>query len=176
MKIKKLVIEIITLSLFLLIFVPILKNSSIKLTMAANNMNSVGSIELTEIHSSSDTLFPMTEDFALEKGDKTILNLKNKSSNLKNYTLLLRVEKDSTLDIKFLNYSINDDAYNFKEKIDIQDEQYNYYELYNNIILENSSIDIQFYIWLKSTTQNEAMNKKLKYSFIVKENNELALK
>lgn len=176
MKTKNLIIEIIFISLFLVIFVPILKNNSIKLTMAANNMISIGSIELTETYSSSDTFLPMTDEFAIKNGDKTILNLKNKSSILKNYTLLLRVEKNSTLNIEYFNYSINNSVYNFKEKIDIADEHYNYYEIYNNSLSENESRDIEFYMWLKSTTGNEAMNKNLTYSFIIKENNELAIK
>lgn len=171
---KGLIIEIILISLFLIIFVPVFKNNSIKQTMAANNMSSVGSLELKETYSGSNQLFPMTDEFAIKNIDKTKLNITNKSSISKNYSLLLRVEQSSTLDIKNLKYSINNKIYSFTEEIETNDDEYKYYELINSSI--SKSEDIEFCMWIKQTATNESMNKSLSYSFIIKENNELALK
>jgi len=114
-------------------------------------------------------MFPINNQEAIKNLKRTTLKVINDTKTKEDYTLLLRIEKTSTLDFHCLNVIINDQV-NSLEQLLLMDDLENYYFVLASDSLIGNQKDYAFAMWMDENTGNEMQGKMLNYSFEIQKN------
>lgn len=110
-------------------------------------------------------LFPVTEEYALNNFEKSIINVVNNTNENKVYNLVLIIEKNSTLDTKYLKININGKTYKLDDLYYTENNYVKYFIIDNNTVKKESINYNNIYIWLDYETPNSEQNKTLTMNF-----------
>ena len=163
-EIKGLLFEISVLSFIIIINIiiwPSLKEEHLKKTDAV--MSYVSNLSIDFVNNEEYYLFPMTDEYAINNLKKNTIKVTNYNNNYREYSLYLKEDKSSTINIDSLTFMFNDKIVDFNEIYSYEDENYIYYKVYNNNIKNIEYVDYVF--WLKS--DSEITNVNFIYSFEV---------
>ena len=165
-QINGLIIEIFFFSLIVIGYIltfPNLKEDNLKKTeaiLAYSNKLTINTLE-----ENNYDLFPMTDEYAINNLKVNTLKIDNVSSKGVNCELLLKVSKNSTLDIGNLKIKIDDKIDYISNAFSYEDGEYYYYLLNTKMIDGNDYNIVSYIIWLSSDTKN--VNGSLTYAFEV---------
>ncbi|MBQ7141345.1 MAG: hypothetical protein IJO32_07585 [Bacilli bacterium] len=166
-QIFKLIFEILFTSLIIVINISARNNSiDIQNKVFAFN-NRLNAIEFKQLNQMNATnIFPISNDDALNKYEKSIFQISNKNNNNIRYRFIYRVYKSSTVEIDWFNFYFKIDE---NETIDnLSNQKINNTDDYTDIILYEGNLnsneikEIEFLIWLDYNIGNEAQNKVLR--------------
>lgn len=163
-EVKGLLFEISILSFIIVMSIllcPNLKEEHLKKTEAV--MSYVSDLSINVVNRKEYYLFPMTDEYAINNLEKSTIKVSNYNDDNKQYSLYLKVDKNSTINVDKLNFMFNDKIIDFNETYSHQDENYVYYQVYQNNVREYDYIDYIF--WLKE--DSEITNVNFIYSFEV---------
>lgn len=174
-EIKTLIRKIILTTIFTIVITVIWSNISNTKAMQTKNYLAINNA-LTVTHNiNNDYLYPMQDKEAITKLTKNIITVKNNNNTKTNYSLLLRIEKSSTLDLNVLKYEFNGEIGTLNNLYK-EDTLYYYYNLSDLNINENGTSESTFIMWINEDAANIAQNKTLSYKIIATDNNALVLK
>lgn len=131
------------------------------------NNNSLNSVDIDFIkdnnlainyHDNSDVLMPMSDSYAMNNIDKSVINVTNYNSDDIEYKLFMRVKKDKDLDFNQLKVMLNDDIFRLYSKYDYEDSNYLYFDLAHQKV--NNINNVNFAMWLDKSVDNSSL-----YSF-----------
>ena len=163
-EVKGLLLEIFILSFIIVMSILLcsnLKEEHLKKTEAV--MSYVSNLSINVVNRNEYYLFPMTDEYAIENLEKNTIKVSNYNDDNKEYSLYLKVDKNSTTDINSLNFMFNDKIIDFNEIYSYEDENYIYYQVYHNNVRKCDYIDYIF--WLKEDSKITNIN--FIYSFEV---------
>lgn len=106
------------------------------------------------------SMYPMTDEKALEKLVPCTVIVSNGTYKTENYTLVLKLDKASTLDYKYLHISIDDTIYALSAlKKEVTDNEIIFILDENSITAENKEYNVR--LWLNTLAGNDMQAKKL---------------
>lgn len=111
-----------------------------------------------------NNLFPIEDELALKNLKRTNITVKNETRTKEEYTLLLKISKDSTIDISVLKVSVHNNIYSLKDILLLEDEEFYYFTLATDS-LSGDAKQYNFLMWMNSETGNEMQGKTISYSF-----------
>ena len=168
-EITKCVIEIISLMFIVILTYPVLhiigETEGAKI---AEYYDSYESSEVTlyyEKKADLNNLYPVTNEYAINNLDYSIINVINNTKENKKYNLMLIVEKNSTLDTNYLMININGNTLKLSDCYYTENDYITYFLIDSNIIEKNAINYNKIYIWLNSDTPNSEQNKNLNINF-----------
>lgn len=109
-------------------------------------------------------MFPISNEIALKNINQTTLSVINDTLTEEEYTLLLKITKDSTLDYHCLNVALNNKISALENKYIMENEEYWYFKLSSDTILGETKT-LNFIMWMDEKTGNEMQGKTLNYAF-----------
>jgi len=115
-------------------------------------------------HNHNGPMFPMKNEEAMDKLSKTKINVTNETKTMENYSLILKIDKTSTLDYQFLNIFLDGKIQALKIFPMTEDYDYFYFVLDSNSIVGGKKT-YNFLMWMDYETGNEMQGKSLNYSF-----------
>jgi len=161
--ISGLVIEIIiTLSLVVVSYI-LCDDLNKKLSQDAIKNNSV-SLEI--IKSNNGLLYPMTDSYAKNNVDDTVLNILNYNNNDVNCRLLMLIQKKDKFNYDNLKIRIDNEIFILNSKYLCEDDNYLYFDLAHREIDKNKNVS--FAMWLDENT-NDLSNNSFTYNFTVEQ-------
>ena len=110
------------------------------------------------------SMYPMTDERAMEKLVPCTLTVKNETYSEENYTLVLKIDKSSTLDYNYLHISIDDTIYalNALEK-EITNKEIVFILDRNSLLANQKEYEIR--LWLNTLAGNDLQAKNLSMQF-----------
>lgn len=114
-----------------------------------------------------NNLYPVTNEYALNNLDYSIINVINNTKENKKYNLMLIVEKNSTLDTNYLMININGTTLKLSDCYYAEDDYITYFLIDTNMIEKNSINSNKIYIWLNKEASNNEQNKTLNIHFTI---------
>ena len=162
-EVRSLVMEISFIVLLLVICIPIFVNAS------SNYNNSLkrivnDDIVITNMVHNSFGLSALSDEDVLNMSNDNLFSIVNKKDNEYKYSLYLRVNKDSTIDVDKVKIKLDNEIFNLKDIYDSEDDKYYYYLLKSDKILDE--VDFSYLVYLDNDTTNYG-NNSLTYSFMV---------
>lgn len=138
-------------------------NSQSMLTFASSQASSNFTTLSVEnpIHYS---MFPMQDDYAVQKLSPCTLKVVNDSLTTESYALYLKMNKESTIDYHYLHIAIDDTVYPLEQLIAKAEENHYYFLLDRNTMVGDSK-NYEIKLWLNEKTGNEMQGKKLILSY-----------
>lgn len=109
-------------------------------------------------------MIPLNTEEALKKLKPSTLTITNETKTREDYTILMKINKKSTLDYHCLNIAIDQWIVPLKELYQKEDEENYIFNITSNKI-QGEIKEHQFIIWMDAKTNNNMMNKSLEYSF-----------
>lgn len=113
------------------------------------------------------SMYPMTDDFAMQKLGPCHLKVINDTLTNENYVLYLTIAKNSTIDYHYLKISINNQIH-FLENLITKTDTNNYYFALDQDSLLGDAKNYEIKLWLDEKTGDEMQNKELIMSFETK--------
>lgn len=159
-KLILLIIEILVM-LLVIVFTGMLcrnLNNNISSEVVSNN-----SIDIKVVKNNNNLLYPMTDSYASNNSDETILNISNYSNKGVKCRLLMMIKNEDNLDYNVLKVKIDDEIFNLNNKYIYEDENYLYFDLTHKQIDKQSNIS--FAMWLDENTKE--FNNSVVYNFSV---------
>ena len=149
--------------LLLVICIPIFVNAS------SNYNNSLkrivnDDIVITNMVHNSFGLSALSDEDVLNMSNDNLFSIVNKKDKEYKYSLYLRVNKDSTIDVDKVKIKLDNEIFNLKDIYDSEDDKYYYYLLKSDKILDE--VDFSYLVYLDNDTTNYG-NNSLTYSFMV---------
>lgn len=95
-----------------------------------------------------------SDDLGLTKAKATKLSLRNQNRFEKNTTLTFYLDKNSTVDYKYLRVSLNDNIYDLSKIEPVEKEDGYYFVLLNTDIKEYTTIEYDLRIWINNKVTN----------------------
>ena len=162
-EVRSLVMEISFIVLLLVICIPIFVNAS------SNYNNSLkrivnDDIVITNMVHNSFGLSALSDEDVLNMSNDNFFSIVNKKDKEYKYSLYLRVNKDSTIDVDKVKIKLDNEIFNLKDIYDSEDDKYYYYLLKSDKILDE--VDFSYLVYLDNDTTNYG-NNSLTYSFLV---------
>ena len=162
-EVRSLVMEISFIVLLLVICIPIFVNAS------SNYNNSLkrivnDDIVITNMVHNSFGLSALSDEDVLNMSNDNLFSIVNKNDKEYKYSLYLRVNKDSTIDVDKVKIKLDNEIFNLKDIYDSEDDKYYYYLLKSDKILDE--VDFSYLVYLDNDTTNYG-NNSLTYSFMV---------
>ncbi len=162
-EVRSLVMEISFIVLLLVICIPIFVNAS------SNYNNSLkrivnDDIVITNMVHNSFGLSALSDEDVLNMSNDNLFSIVNKKDKEYKYSLYLRVNKDSTIDVDKVKIKLDNEIFNLKDIYDSEDDKYYYYLLKSDKILDE--VDFSYLVYLDNDTTNYG-NNSLTYSFMV---------
>lgn len=162
-EVRSLVMEISFIVLLLVICIPIFVNAS------SNYNNSLkrivnDDIVITNMVHNSFGLSALSDEDVLNMSNDNLFSIVNKKDKEYKYSLYLRVNKDSTIDVDKVKIKLDNEIFNLKDIYDSEDDKYYYYLLKSDKILDE--VDFSYLVYLDNDTTNYG-NNSLTYSFLV---------
>jgi len=115
-----------------------------------------------------DLIMPVTNEYAMANYQPKILLLENSFNTIRKYNLVAKIGKNSTLDYRFLNVSIDDKIHRLRNLEILEDENYIFVLFPEDRVKEQKKLEVR--VWLDVRTPSEEMDKALSLTFQVKEN------
>ncbi len=170
LQIRKTIIEIIFAIIIVIGSYFIWDNLEInKYASFAANVHNYNTISVAETKSAvQDYLIPKTDENGLKNSG--LILLENHINQEKPYKLILKINKDSTLDYRNLSIGINQKIIRLKNALTNEDQNYYYFILDEGNLIGKKELNAS--IWLNYDTTNESMGKSFSYSFDSNYNNE----
>ena len=162
-EVRSLVMEISFIVLLLVICIPFFVNAS------SNYNNSLkrivnDDIVITNMVHNSFGLSALSDEDVLNMSNDNLFSIVNKKDKEYKYSLYLRVNKDSTIDVDKVKIKLDNEIFNLKDIYDSEDDKYYYYLLKSDKILDE--VDFSYLVYLDNDTTNYG-NNSLTYSFMV---------
>lgn len=169
--IRKKIFEIIFIVIFLIgsepIWEKVHKETELSSTIALN-----GSSYLEIDNPINYLMRPMSDEKAINYLKPCHITIKNALKDDADYTLTLKVSKDSTMDLNNIHILINDKVYNLTSLNKENETDNVYYILAQDNLKENNEYDVIF--WLKENAYGTSSNQKLIFNFeLIKSNIEI---
>ncbi len=162
------IVEINIVVIFLIFSFPIWQNIH-KEQEIANSVALTGYTFVEVANPIDYVMYPMSDEKAVRYLKPCHLTVKNDMEQDIDYTLALRISKESTLDLNNLNILINDKVDNLINLNSLEEQDYTYFIIdSNNLIKNENEYDVIF--WLNENTQNLAMKQELIFSFEIIDN------
>ncbi len=162
-------IEITLLVSIILISIPLWKKLEIKEYLSTAAFFSKAKYTYLEVDDNQWTdMYPIQDEEALVNLKPTILSVKNETKTKENYTLILKISKSSTLDVKCLNIALNDQISPLKNHFMLEDQDNMFFKLDSSSIIGETK-KYNFLMWMDKSTGNEMQNKTLSYIFELQE-------
>ena len=105
--------------------------------------------------------FPMTDEYAVNNLISNEIKISNYGKNSSQYSLYLKINKDSSIRDNELKIIFNNKIYNLEELYEYTDLEYNYYNLYNSNIIDYELLEYNIYLKDSATM----IDNNLLYSF-----------
>ena len=121
-------------------------------------------IAVNIVNNNSKVLEPMSDLYAKNNLDNTVINVVNYNSNNIEYKLFMRIKKDNKLDFSELKIKVDDDIFRLNSKYDYEDDDYLYFDLAHKKI--NNENNVNFAMWLDEDVK-DYNNYKFSYNFYV---------
>lgn len=129
--------------------------------IAAENMNYVNFYVKNPIQYE---LYPISDNDALNNLEPCIIVVNNETYSNELFKLVLKINKNSTIDYRYLHININDNVYALSE-LERLDNDLEYVFVIQKDYLVASSREYEFRIWLNTLANNEMQNKELNMEF-----------
>ena len=110
------------------------------------------------------SMFPMTDERAMEKLIPCTLTVSNETYKTENYTLVLKINKSSTLNYSYLHISINNDIYAL-EALEKQVTDDEIIFILDEGSLTGESKEYNVRLWLNTLAENDMQGKNLIMQF-----------
>ena len=110
------------------------------------------------------SMFPISNEQALKNIEPTSIKVINDTKTTEDYSLYIKVSKNSTLDYNCLNIALNNKIAALNEFILSEDEE-NYYFLLESNTIAGEIKEYSFMLWMDEKTDNSMQGKTLTYSF-----------
>lgn len=163
---KSLLVEIFILSIISVLTIIIFSNIQMqnkKGTMALF-MNDEA-LELEEISSGNILLMPIKDSLITEE-QSAQYQIKNNGKDTF-YRFILVVDKDSTFDLHYIHFKVNQFYGRLNEVSYQEDSLYYYYDLIGDKIGEQEIQNISFNIWLDDSYKENFMNQRFSYYMMI---------
>ena len=105
--------------------------------------------------------FPMTDEYAVNNLISNEIKISNYGKNSSQYSLYLKINKDSSIRDNELKIIFNNKIYNLEELYEYTYLEYNYYNLYNSNIIDYELLEYNIYLKDSATM----IDNNLLYSF-----------
>ena len=159
------IIEISVLIAIILVSFPLWKKLDIKDYLSTAAFYEEAQYSYLEIENYPiDLMYPISTIYAIKNLQPTIIKVKNETLTQEDYTLTLKIAKDSSLDYNCLNISLNNKVKSLKETLISEDEENFYFSLASDTIIGEEK-EYKFLIWMDEKTGNEMQGKTLNYDF-----------
>ncbi len=110
------------------------------------------------------SMYPMTDEKAMEKLVPCILTVKNETYSQEEYTLVLKINKSSTLDYNYLHISINDTIYALNALTkEVTDNEIIFILDKDSLMADQKEYNIR--LWLNTLAGNDLQAKTLSLQF-----------
>ena len=131
---------------------------------AMNSFHNLSYTDLIVTDPIDYSMYPMTDEYAMQYLKPCLIQVINETYTHENYTLVLKINKKSSLDYHFLNLGLNEKVYSLKdlESKDTNDEIV-FILARDSIVGEVKTYNIR--LWLDSQTGNEMQAKNLIMNF-----------
>jgi len=120
-------------------------------------------------------IYKMSDYYAVNEPDKNIVKLNNESASYMKCNLMLRVLKDSTLNLDYLKYITDDEIHYLSDSYSHEDDSYKYYLLDQYMIDPSDNIDVEFMLWIDIDIDEDINNKHLYYSVYAYEDGQIVM-
>lgn len=163
------ILEIAVLVFIVAISFPVwkkLEGNNYLTTAAFYNKANYAYLEITD--NQWNNMFPIKDEEAIKNLKPTQIKVKNDTKTKEDYTLLLKISKESTLDYNCLNIALNNEISPLKDHFLLEDQNDIYFSLDSYSVL-GSPINYDFLMWMDKNTDNNMQGKTLKYSFEIQE-------
>ena len=167
-EIRHLVIEIIVFAVVAIGSIPIwsgLSEDNLKTTQGLLAYSS--NLTIDKVTDNNYTLFPMTDEYAINNLEVNTLKINNVSNKKLNYKLVFNVDNTSTLDISSFKIKVNDKIIKISDNYLSCDEEYCYYLLDTLEITSKKDTNVDYILWLDENTTT--VNGNIIYSFSANE-------
>lgn len=114
-------------------------------------------------------LSPEMDENVLAKENYINIKINNPSKIKKQYALYLKIDKNSTIDKKYLKIFIKDIPQNLTFLQNYSKGSHTYYLLENGIINNMETLENQLYIWMDYNTPNTEQGKILDFDLYLEE-------
>lgn len=156
--------EIMIMISIILISFPLWKKLDIDETLATASFYSKAKFSYLEVENKNQgSMFPIKNEEVLKTENRTKIKITNETKTVEEYHLLLKINKNSTLDFHYLNIYFNNQISSLEEKYYYEDMDNIYFSLIiDTINAEQKEYD--FLIWLDyDRTGNDMQGKILNY-------------
>ena len=116
------------------------------------------------ITNNNNSLKPMSDSYALNNLDNTIINVKNYNDNEIDYKLLMRIKKGNELDFEQLKIKLDNEVFRLNTKYVYEDEEYIYFDLTHKKVDDLNNVN--FAMWLDENIENYN-NYSFSYNFYI---------
>lgn len=106
------------------------------------------------------SMFPMLDEDAMQNLKPCTIKVMNETYTSENYVLVLKINKESTMDYHFLHISINDEIYSLNNLKQAEEEEEIVFVLAKDNVVGSTKI-YEIRLWLNSLTGNEMQGKNL---------------
>lgn len=172
--ILKKVLEIVFVFCFLLISTFLWRSKNAQLFSSA--ISTFSNLNYTNIKVDSPieyTMFPMDDQDAMQNLKPCIVSVRNETYTLENYTLILKIDKNSTMDYQFLNIGIDNTIYTLKDLFRQEEDNYYIFVLDTDQISGNIK-KYEIRVWLNNLADNNMQSKDLIMNFDLKHETTMA--
>ena len=108
----------------------------------------------------------MTDEYALNNLSNNVLTINNNDNSEKTYKLVLKVSKDTTIELNNIKFKVEDSIIEL-DNTSYEDNDNYYYEFNPSSLHKNEKININYILWLDENIK-ELTGNDLIYSFEVK--------
>lgn len=157
--------EIIFLIFVVLISFPLWENLKIDEAMtAAAFSDDVRYTYLSVEGRKLESMYPLKNEEAIQKLKPIRLRLTNNTKIKEDYTIIIKIKKDSTMDYRCLNIAF-DEKVNRLEDLYFSDDDDNFYFILKTDTIRGEIKEYNVLIWMDVSSDPEMASKTLHYSF-----------
>lgn len=160
------ILEVVMMIFVILVSYPLWENLNIDETIATASFYNKAKFSYMKIENQNQgSMFPIETEEVLKTENRTKIKIINETKTNEEYNLLIKLNKNSTLDYHYLNIALNNEVTPLEEKYYYEDADNIYFSLIiDTINAEEKEYD--FLIWLDyNKTKNDMQGKILNYKF-----------
>lgn len=110
------------------------------------------------------SMFPMSDDFAMQNLKPCTISVFNGTYTPEYYILVLKIDKNSTLDFTYLNIGVNQEVFSLNELNRKDDNDYYIFVLDQDTIVGETK-EYKVRVWLNTLAENDMQAKELIMEF-----------
>lgn len=167
--INKLIIKKVIMIIFVILFISfttvVWHNKNAKDLLAA--LKAVDNLNYTSFYIKNPiqyNMYPMEDNYALDNLEPCTLIVDNETYSKEVYKLVLKIDKESTIDYRYLHISVFNNIYALSEleRLDNKNE-YVFVFMRDSVVADTKYYDVR--LWLNTLAGNDLQNKELKMKF-----------